>query len=147
VSAATSWAGIWPVLLLAATGLHAGFQATVTLLVYPALAEVPAPQWERAHDRHSRRITPLVGVVYAAVVLGCVGAVVSDPTRATLWVAALASAAALLVTALRAAPLHGRLGSGRDQQLVGRLLAADRLRLGLALLAFGAALLAALVTT
>ncbi|HET8765795.1 MAG TPA: FMN-binding negative transcriptional regulator, partial [Pedococcus sp.] len=50
--------------LLGAAGLHAGFQLTVTTLVYPALARVDASRWAEAHDRHSRAITPLVGVVY-----------------------------------------------------------------------------------
>ena len=103
---------LWPALLLAATGLHAGFQATVTLLVYPALAEVPPERWHDAHDRHSRRIVPIVGVVYVALLVTGVGAVAGDPSSALLWVAALSSAAAVLVTATAAAPLHGRLGSG-----------------------------------
>ena len=118
---------LWPALLLAATGLHAGFQATVTLLVYPALAEVPPERWHDAHDRHSRRIVPIVGVVYVALLVTGVGAVAGDPSSALLWVAALSSAAAVLVTATAAAPLHGRLGSGRDQALVARLLVVDRL--------------------
>ena len=59
----------WPDLLLASTGLHAGFQATVTLLVYPALAEVPPERWHDAHQRHSRRIVPLVGLVYVSLAL------------------------------------------------------------------------------
>ena len=133
---------LWPALLLAATGLHAGFQATVTLLVYPALAEVPPERWHDAHDRHSRRIVPIVGVVYVALLVTGVGAVAGDPSSALLWVAALSSAAAVLVTATAAAPLHGRLGSGRDQALVARLLVVDRLRCGCATLGFAAALLA-----
>ena len=133
---------LWPALLLAATGLHAGFQATVTLLVYPALAEVPPERWHDAHDRHSRRIVPIVGVVYVALLVTGVGAVAGDPSSALLWVAALSSAAAVLVTATAAAPLHGRLGSGRDQALVARLLVVDRLRCGCATLGFAAAVLA-----
>jgi hypothetical protein len=136
---------LWPVLLLAATGLHAGFQATVTLLVYAALAEVPPERWHDAHDRHSRRIVPLVAVVYVALLVTGVGAVAGHPSSVLLWVATLASAAAVLVTATAAAPLHGRLGSGRDPALVARLLVVDRLRCGCATLGFAAAVLA--VTT
>jgi len=133
---------LWPALLLAATGLHAGFQATVTLLVYPALAEVRPERWHDAHDRHSRRIVPIVGVVYVALLVTGVGAVAGDPSSVLLWVAALSSAAAVLVTATAAAPLHGRLGSGRDAALVARLLVVDRLRCGCAVLGFAAAVLA-----
>lgn len=133
---------LWPALLLAATGLHAGFQATVTLLVYPALAEVPPERWHDAHDRHSRRIVPLVGVVYVALLVTGVGALASDRSSVLLWLAALASAAAVLVTATAAAPLHGRLGSGRDPALVARLLVVDRLRCGCATVGFAAAVLA-----
>jgi len=136
---------LWPALLLAVAGLHAGFQATVTLLVYPALAEVPPERWHDAHDRHSRRIVPLVAVVYVALLVTGVGAVAGHPSSVLLWVATLASAAAVLVTATAAAPLHGRLGSGRDPALVARLLVVDRLRCGCATLGFAAAVLA--VTT
>ena len=136
---------LWPALLLAVAGLHAGFQATVTLLVYPALAEVPPERWHDAHDRHSRRIVRLVAVVYVALLVTGVGAVAGHPSSVLLWVATLASAAAVLVTATAAAPLHGRLGSGRDPALVARLLVVDRLRCGCATLGFAAAVLA--VTT
>ena len=62
------------VLVLAAAALHAGFQLTVSVLVYPALlrAEPFAP----AHDRHSRSIVPLVLLVYVALVASGV-----DPAR------------------------------------------------------------------
>jgi hypothetical protein len=136
---------LWPALLLAATGLHAGFQASVTVLVYPALAEAPPERWHEVHDRHSRRIVALVAMVYAAVLVSCVGAVADDPSSVLLWVAALASVATVLVTATAAAPLHGRLGAGWDPTLLSRLLVVDRLRCGCALLAFAATVLAVTV--
>jgi hypothetical protein len=52
-----------------AAALHAGFQATVTVLVYPVLGERTAAEWRAAHDRHSRAITPLVGAVYVALLV------------------------------------------------------------------------------
>ncbi|MBC2960774.1 hypothetical protein [Nocardioides deserti] len=57
-------------LLVGATALHAGFQLTVTALVYPRLAGTAPAAWSREHSRHSRTITPLVAVVYAAVLHG-----------------------------------------------------------------------------
>jgi hypothetical protein len=57
------------------------------------------------------------------------------------WLAALATAAALLATALRAAPLHGRLGrQGPEPDLLAALLRADRVRTAAALVAVVAAL-------
>lgn len=136
----------WSVALAAATSLHAGFQLTVTLLVYPALARVAPATFAEAHDRHSRAIVPLVGVVYAAVVVTALGVVVTDPRSALGWAAAVASAGALLVTALRAAPLHGRLGRrGPEPDLVAALLRADRVRTACAVLAVAAAVTHALL--
>lgn len=133
----------WTVALLTATGVHAGFQATVTGLVYPALARVPAEDWPAAHDTHSRRITPLVAVVYGAAVVTSAGTLRQSPGSAGARVAALGTAGAVLVTAAVAAPTHGRLGRGRTPQLVTRLLVADRVRLGCALLALAGAVAAA----
>ena len=132
----------WDLALLAATAAHAGFQATVTLLVYPALARVEAADWSTAHDFHSRRITPLVVVVYGALLVSCVGAVLSSPRSGGVWVAVLGTAGALLATATGAAPTHSGLAAGRTDRLVGRLLLVDRLRLGLALVALAGAVAA-----
>lgn len=129
--------------LLAATALHAGFQLTVTLVVYPALREVPAERWGTAHDAHTRRITGVVVPVYLAVVAAGVWAL----TEPVGWAVALAvggSVLALATTALVAAPLHGRLGrEGPVPALLDRLLLADRVRLLAALLALAAAAWAA----
>ncbi len=126
---------------MAATAAHAAFQLTVSALVYPALAATPAEQWSGVHAAHSRRITPVVGVVYLAVVVACVGALVQALSAAVVVAVAL-SAVALLVTATLAAPLHGRLGSGRRTDLVRRLLVVDRVRTAAAVGALLAALLA-----
>jgi len=131
------------VALLAATGLHAGFQATVTMLVYPALARVRPEDWSAAHEAHSRSITPLVAVVYGTAVVSSGGALWQSPGSAGVRVAALGTAGAVLVTAAAAAPTHGRLSRGRTPELVARLLVADRVRLGCALVAFAGAVAAA----
>lgn len=127
--------------LLVATALHAGFQLTVTLVVYPALASVTEPEWASAHAAHSRRITPLVALVYAGALAGCGWALVATTSVGT-WVATTATVGAVLVTALVAAPAHGRLGSGPTPALVRRLLIADRVRCALALVAAAVAVLA-----
>ena len=133
-----------PVALLGAAALHLGFQLTVTVLVYPALARVPAAGWTHAHGAHSRAITPLVVVVYGAlVVVGAWALVTRWPDPWTL-VAALGAVLSFLATALVAAPTHGRLADGRDEHLLRRLLAADRVRTVGAMVCFVAATIAAL---
>jgi Domain of unknown function (DUF1772) len=129
--------------LLAAVALHAGFQLTVTAIVYPALASTPDDDWAEAHARHSRRIAPLVALVYGAAVVACALAATADASLGT-WVALAGTAVAILVTATVAAPLHGRLDA-RDPALLARLLAADRVRCVSAFLSVAGALGAVLV--
>ena len=126
------------VALLVTTALHAGFQLTVSCVVYPALATLPPALWGAAHERHSRRITPLVAVVYVPLLTAVAAALLLDPSAATL-VAAVGTALALGLTAGLAAPLHRRLGAAHDPVLVGRLLVADRWRSGCAVSALAAA--------
>jgi hypothetical protein len=113
--------------LLASTAAHFGFQATVTAVVYPALARVPAEQWPSAHRAHSRAITGLVVIVYGALVMTGGWALWSGPGAATL-VALAATAVALAVTAAVAAPAHARLSTGPDPARIAALLRADRIR-------------------
>jgi hypothetical protein len=123
-----------------ASALHAGFQLTVTVLVYPVLGARDAEEWRAAHDRHSRGIAPLVGVVYL-LLLVTGGLLVADGPDAVGWLAVGLTGGALATTAVVAAPIHGRLDS-RDDALVARLLVADRWRCLLAVLGAGAAVAA-----
>lgn len=115
-----------------AAAVHAGFQATVTLLVYPALVEVDRGAWDVAHARHTRRITSLVALLYAALVATGALLVVRGP-EALGWAALAATAAALATTALGAAPIHGRMRA-EDDDLRRRLLLVDRVRCAFAVL-------------
>ena len=125
--------------LLAVSGLHAGFQLVVTAVVYPALADVPADRWEEAHAAHSRRITWVVAPLYAAVAGGCAWSLRSRPVAAPVAVALAGHAVAAGTTALVAAPTHGRLGrDGGRPELLRRLLRADRVRTAGALVALAA---------
>jgi hypothetical protein len=129
--------------LLAASALHAGFQLVVSVVVYPALADVPPEQWGPAHTAHSRRITWLVAPLYAVVAAACAWSLVSGPVPVAVVVAILGLVVAAGTTAVVAAPTHGRLGSeGKRPELVRRLLVADRVRTAGALLALGASLVA-----
>jgi len=109
-----------------AAALHAGFQLTVTVLVYPVLARVPASSWTEAHARHSRLIVPLVALTYGGLVAAGAWLLVDSPSRLGI-AAVLAAVGCVVVTAVAAAPTHGRL-VGPDPVLLRRLLRADRLR-------------------
>ncbi len=134
---------LWPALLLGATALHAGFQLTVTLVVYPALVRVPGDRWPDAHARHSRGIVPLVVLSYGSVLVAGAAALLNGPGPG-VWLAVAGSLVAVLVTATLAAPTHRRLTSGSDPVLLRRLLYVDRLRCAGAVLAVVGALAAVL---
>lgn len=128
--------------LVAATWLHLGFQAVVTLLVYPGFAAVAPAAWPEVHRTHTRRIGPVVAVVYGAL-LAAGGWVVLTGTDPAGWVAVLAAGASMAVTATVAGPAHQRLSPDRSAALLRRLLVADRVRLGAALVAAVASVVAA----
>jgi hypothetical protein len=115
-----------PVVALTVVGAaHLAFQATVSVVVYPALAGVGREAFATAHDAHSRRIVVLVAPLYAALVGIGAWAALTAP-RPLVLAAVAAHGLALMVTALVAAPTHGRLGaSGPTPELLGRLARAD----------------------
>jgi hypothetical protein len=125
---------------LAAAAANAGFQATVTMVVYPALARVRPAHWRQAHDRHSRAIWPLVAVLYAALAATAAWWLVADWSAMTAVAVAL-GAVPVVVTALVAAPLHRRLVR-RDTDSLRRLLVADRVRTAFAVAAVAVAIAA-----
>ncbi len=127
---------------LAATAAHAGFQLTVTWLVYPTLVRVGPDRWEQAHDRHSRGIVPLVVVLYGALVLTSAYVLGYHHGLAT-WLGVAGAAGAMLVTAAAAAPTHQRLTTP-EPRLLRRLIVADRWRAGFACLALVGAVVTAL---
>lgn len=132
-----------PTALLAfcvAAACHAGFQVTVSALVYPALVRVPIDGWSTAHARHSRAIAPIVGIVYGALLVTGCWVVVTERTLASV-AAVMIGAGALAVTAALAAPLHGRLSSP-EPALLRRLLVVDRARAVLAVGCLAAAVVA-----
>jgi hypothetical protein len=130
--------------LLAATALHAGFQAVVTVVVYPALRDLSPDAWAAGHAAHSRRITVVVAPVYLLVLLACGWSLYDG--AAMSWGGVLAvggNVLALTTTAFVAAPTHGRLGrEGPEPTLVSRLLLADRVRLLAVLVALAGAVFA-----
>lgn len=122
------------VLLAVVAAVQLGFQLTVTLLVYPALAETRDEDWAHVHDRHSRRIVLPVVLLYGGLVVALPTAWGSAVAAERTWVAAGAVCLVmlLLTTAVLAAPTHGRLGrepAERRPLLLRRLRRVDRARL------------------
>lgn len=127
--------------LVAAGGLHLGFQAVVSVVVYPALATTRPQDWDVVHAAHARRITWLVAPLYLAVAAACLWVLLDGPHTVWSLVSLTGHAVAAVTTATVAAPAHGRLGrTGPSTALLTRLLAADRVRLAATAVAFGAAL-------
>ena len=128
---------------LAAASAHAGFQATVTLVVYPTLSHVRAAHWRQAHDRETQAVRPLVVVAYLA--LAATGAWwLATDWSALAVVAVVLAALSMAITAVLAAPLHRRLVR-RDDAALTRLLGVDKARTVLAFAAAGVAVVALLV--
>lgn len=133
----------WTEALLAVSAAHAGFQLVVSVVVYPALAEVGEQGWATAHAAHSRRISLVVGPLYLALIAVNLGVLIDGVGSLAVGLAVLGNAIAGVTTALVAAPTHGSLGlRGPMPRLIRRLLVADWIRTGGALLACGAALIA-----
>lgn len=134
------------VALAVVAAVHAGFQVTVSAVVYPVLADRTGPDFAAAHTDHSRRIVRLVGPLYLAVLAVGAWVVVAAPLGPAVLVALGAQAVVLLTTAAVAAPAHGALGrDGPTPPLLRRLLTADRVRAGAAVVGLVAALVAVAV--
>ncbi|SFT53300.1 hypothetical protein SAMN05660657_01405 [Geodermatophilus amargosae] len=116
---------------LVLTAAYAGFQWTVRGVVYPQFTQVPAaafPAYERAHQR---RITPVVGPLFAGQGVTTLWLLAARPEGVPL-VPVLVGGACLAVvlglTGLLAVPLHRRLGEGFDDGAFARLLRVDTVR-------------------
>ena len=127
--------------MLLSMGAHFGFQAVVTVVVYPALFEVSQADWQDRHSAHSRRIAFVVVPIYAAVISALAWTLSSLGWSPALLVAICAILLVLLTTSLVAAPLHKTLArDGPTPKLKQRLRRADAIRLGGAALACAAAI-------
>jgi hypothetical protein len=134
---------------LASSAAYAGFQWTVRVVVYPQFSAVLASDFADYERLHQRRITFVVGPLFAALVLASAWLIFDRPQQVPWWAALAAAglvAAILGITAFAAVPLHRRLSVGWDQATYARLLAVDLLRALLATVNLaGALVIAALV--
>jgi hypothetical protein len=127
--------------LLLATGVHLGFQAVVTIVVYPGLADLAPNDWGRGHAAHTRRVLIVVIPVYAALAIALGWALATVCCSPALIVTTGALLIVGVITALVAAPIHHRLSTrGPTQKLIRDLRRADTFRLIGAAIACGAAL-------
>jgi hypothetical protein len=127
--------------LLLATGVHLGFQAVVTIVVYPGLANLAPEDWGRGHAAHTHRMIIVVIPVYGALALALSWALATVPCSQALIVTTGALLIVGVTTALVAAPIHHRLSAGGPtQKLIRDLRRADTFRLIGAAVACGAAL-------
>lgn len=129
--------------LLLATGVHLGFQAVVTLVVYPGLLNLAPDDWARGHTAHTRRMILVVIPVYAGVALALGWALATTCCSPALLVTTGAIVIVWVTTAFVAAPIHHLLSvDGPTPKLIRRLRRADGIRLIGAVGACGAALFA-----
>lgn len=108
------------ILHAAVTWAMVGLIWTVQIVVYPALADVPAESFPRYEGNHQRRMT-LALAVLAPLELVTALWVFLTPGDVPQWiplVAGIVLAALWLATGLFYAPLHGRLARGRDIELI-----------------------------
>lgn len=127
--------------LLVATGVHLGFQAVVTIVVYPGLLNLAPADWERGHAAHTRRMVIVVIPVYAAVAIALGWSLATACCSPALFVTTGAILIVWATTAFVAAPIHHLLSvNGPTRKLTRDLGRADALRLIGAAVACGAAL-------
>jgi hypothetical protein len=121
--------------------VHLGFQAVVTIVVYPGLVNLAPDDWERGHAAHTHRMVIIVVPVYAAFFIALGWALATAIFSTALIVTAGALIIVGVTTALVAAPIHHQLSvGGPNQELIRNLRRADTFRLIGATVACGAAL-------
>lgn len=130
------------VCFLAASAAYAGFQWTVHVVVYRQFSAVPADAFPQYEALHQRRISVVVGPLFALLVLSTGWLLVDRPAGIALWLPLLAAglvAVILGMTALAAVPQHRRLSGGWNDGAYRSLLRADLVRTLAATAAVGVA--------
>lgn len=120
---------------LVAVSAYAGFQWTVQVVVYPQFGGVPAPAFGAYEEAHQRRVSRVVGPLFAAQLLTTGALLVARPPGvppAPVVVSAVLLAVVLATTALGAVPQHRRLSAGWDAAAHRSLLRADAVRVAAA---------------
>jgi hypothetical protein len=116
---------------LAVAAGYAGFQWTVQVLVYRQFELVPAAAFVAYEQAHQRRVSFVVGPLFAGLTLTTAGVLFFRPAGTPWWagiVGAVLLVVILGVTAFLAVPLHGRLSTGFEKSVYRSLLRVDLVR-------------------
>jgi hypothetical protein len=116
---------------LALAAAYAGFQWTVRALVYPQMALVPAEAFAAYEHQHQRRVSRVVGPLFAGQAATTLWLLADRPAGTPLLPVLLSAAclvAVLQLTALGAVPQHRRLDRGWDPAVYRRLVHVDTAR-------------------
>lgn len=116
---------------LVAVSAYAGFQWTVHLVVYPQFGAVPRQAFAAYERSHQRRVTRVVGPLFAAQLLTTSALVVARPAGVpggAVAVSAALLAVVLGTTAAAAVPAHRRLTDGWHEEAYRSLRRADAVR-------------------
>lgn len=119
------------VLHLVLTAAYAGFQWTVQMVVYRQFALVPPAAFAAYEAAHQRRISYLVGPLFAGQVATAAGLLVTG-VGGWRFVSMALLAGILVVTGLLAVPLHRRLSGGFEPAAYRSLVRVDAARVALA---------------
>jgi ketopantoate hydroxymethyltransferase len=130
--------------LLVSASAYAGFQWTVRVVVYPQMVRVGTADFARYESGHQRAVSRAVAPLFLAIGACCLTVFAVERSTISL-LAGLTFATVLALTALGAMPQHRRLSTGFDPEAHRRLLAVDSVRLVLAVVEVGLAVV--LLTT
>lgn len=125
--------------LLVSTSLYAGFQWTIRVAVYPQFRSVGRDDFVAYERRHQLLTSIAVIPLFAAEGVSVVVALITS-SDAPAVLAASAYVLILIVTGSRARPAHRQLSAGFDEAVHRKLLAADSIRLLLAVVGVAAAI-------
>ncbi|MDE3008673.1 MAG: hypothetical protein KGJ10_00595 [Acidobacteriota bacterium] len=109
-------------LLLASDWYLVGLSITVALVVYPSFRLVGNAQWATFHHRHSRNVTFAVAPAWTLQGATAIWWFLRGPRQGTALLHLGFVGAAVLLTVLRAVPLHARLERRHDGHDVDLLL-------------------------
>jgi hypothetical protein len=122
----------WLVANLAGTAIMVGFIWTIQLLNYPMMAAVPADDFPAYEAVHTRRVSVLLAIIAPLEVVAAAGVALFVPD-VPRWLSVGAGAVLVAIwvsTGVYYAPIHGRLSSGFDPELLRRLVTTNWLRTG-----------------
>ena len=117
------------------------------VVVYRQFTAVPADAFGKYEALHQRRISFIVGPLFALLVVSAGWLLVARPAGVAMWLPLLAVglvAIILGVTAFAAVPQHRRLSEGWDEHAYRALLRADLVRTLAATAAVGVGVVSAL---